>query len=526
MAAALQLNSPFSPVRWPDEDVQFVASTVAVWQDSLPALARRQRAVLKSLAKAVEPLRVCLAKLLCPCAQKVAASKNPAFVALLTALLRWPDHGQASCFVHGFPIVGDVAFSGVFRLVPTPAEAPPESVSDWLLRDAQRAVHDLLHLPPPRYADDILAQTLAERDKGFCSDLLTKDQVDCLFGPGGWRPMERFLLRQGDGKARLVDNCRKTEHNAIHTVSVDFVASSIRDVFQALKVHGHVSDELTPWLNVRLGTDDLPDAYRGHPVQESHMPLSVVAIFVPKQGWRFTVLYGLAYGLEAAVVAFNRLPLLGVAAARRCASSLCAAYFDDELSLELLLGADVSRPGLHLVFSLLGSPPQPQKCFLPAANRHYLGTSVHVGDALLTGVVRFQPKFLTKCKALGILHEVLSSGRLERDVAGKLRGDLQSLFSMVSVRLLRQDCRPSAAHVSARSGWWPGARSLFASGSSCLVQNDPVLSTTGNPCVRGPVPDLDRVFRCIFREWHFETGVGSLFVSRRSPNRRNMCGSI
>lgn len=49
----------------------------------------------------------------------------------------------------------------------------------------------------------------------------------------------------------------------------------------------------------------------------------------------YGTLYGLAYGLGSAVVAFNRFPQLGVAACRRCLYGLAAAYFDDELSLEV-----------------------------------------------------------------------------------------------------------------------------------------------------------------------------------------------
>ena len=438
MRQALSLPSPFVAAPWPDDDVQFVAYTIAVWRDELPVLAQRQRHVLQTLQKSVEPLRCALHKLLCPSALKVSASKNAAFVALLTALLRWPDHGQAACFVHGFPIVGDVAFSGVFRLVDSGKEEAPESIEEWLLRDGQSAVDSLLRSPPPRCADEILEQTLQEQSKGFCSQLYTRAEVDGLFGRGRWRPMERFLLVQGDNKKRLVDNCRKTEHNlhaslseTIHTVSIDFVASCIRDTFNHLRRHD-CDPSSADWLAPRLGTDDLPDAYRGHPVSEQHLPLSVVAIYVPKAGWRFTILYGLAYGLEAAVVAFNRLPLLGVAAARRCTSSMCAAYFDDELSVEFLLHQDVSRLGLHLCFRLLGSPPQPSKHFPPAANRHYLGTSVHVGAANLSLQVRFQPKFLTRCKVLNSLDNILATGTMDRDAAGKLRGDLQWLFSMVS----------------------------------------------------------------------------------------------
>lgn len=97
-----------------------------------------------------------------------------------------------------------------------------------------------------------------------------------------------------------------------------------------------------PWLDLRVGTDDLPDAYRGLPVAPEQMQFSYVAIFVPAAGWRFTPMFGLAYGLESAVVNFNRFPQFGVAMARRCCLSFCAAYFDDELSVEFLQFSDTS----------------------------------------------------------------------------------------------------------------------------------------------------------------------------------------
>ncbi|CAJ1382087.1 unnamed protein product [Effrenium voratum] len=100
-----------------------------------------------------------------------------------------------------------------------------------------------------------------------------------------------------------------------------------------------------------MGTDDLPDAYRGLPVLDERLPFSVVAIWVPHRGWRYTVLWGLAFGLESAVVAFNRFPQLGVAAARRCTYALAAAYFDDELSVETVLDANISQRGLFLLFT-------------------------------------------------------------------------------------------------------------------------------------------------------------------------------
>ena len=104
-------------------------------------------------------------------------------------------------------------------------------------------------------------------------------------------------------------------------------------------------------MHFRLGAEDLPDAYRGLPVKLEHLAVSVSSVFVPKEGWRFTNMWGLAYGLEAAVVAFNRFPCLGIAIARRCCSALASAYCDDQLALEALACSDVSRQGVLAVLT-------------------------------------------------------------------------------------------------------------------------------------------------------------------------------
>ena len=148
-------------------------------------------------------------------------------------------------------------------------------------------------------------------------------------------------------------------------------------------------------------------------------------------------LYGLAFGLESAVVSFNRWPQLAIAISRRCVCSLSAAYFDDEMCLEPLLFADPSQQGLRLVLRLLGSEPQKAKGFRPAADRHYLGASVHLGNFASQGVIRFQPKFTTTQKVLAKLHHALQTNQLDRDSAGKLRGDLQWMYSQCAGHLGR-----------------------------------------------------------------------------------------
>ena len=199
---------------------------------------------------------------------------------------------------------------------------------------------------PPRYFREIYEVTCEEIEKGFCGPFLSKLEVDDLFGEGQWRPFERFMVIQSDGKQRCIDNARKSGHNrhttmfeTICTTSVDFIACTTSMLLEGV-------GEDREWLQVRLGTDDLPDAYRGLPVHPDHQRFSIISLFHPQRGWQFSLLFGLAFGLESAVVSFNRLPLFGIAMARRCAMSCSASYYDDQLALEFLPGFNVSQLGV------------------------------------------------------------------------------------------------------------------------------------------------------------------------------------
>ena len=434
MAAALQQPSPFRPQKWPEPDVEFVVNTLAIWQDHLPGLASRLRDILRSVTTAISPLELYLQRFRCSSAKHVATEKRPAFVSCLTALLRWPDTEHGRHLLLGYPIVGEVAPSGVFREV---TQTDKCQVDSWLGDPAAEAVDALVRSKPPKHADAILKITQEEQRKGFCGPLVSRATMDNLYGRGGWKPLERFLIVQSCGKQRVIDNGRKTGHNrhtilseTISTTSVDFIASTARMVTQELQsTHPQPCGQIE-WLQLRIGTDDLPDAYRGLPVCEEHLRYSVVAVYIPDLGWRFTTLWGLAYGLESAVVAFNRFPLLGVAMARRCLLGFAAAYFDDELSVEFRRDHDVTQRAVQLVFTLMGAKPQPAKSFRPACNRHYLGTSVHTGDTFTAGFVRFQPKSTTTWKVTQRLKEIQFTKTLHRDAAGKLRGDVNLLWSM------------------------------------------------------------------------------------------------
>ena len=191
IAAALKLPSPFDPRPWPEPDVEFVVQAVATWQQVLPRWAEKLRHVLLTVARAVQPLEDTLKPFRCQSARKVAAGKKPAFLATMVALLRWPDKMLARAWVLGFEIVGDLAHSGVSAL--------SSKKGSWLWTNGldQRPRLTLLaslSSRPPQHVQDILELTQDEIEKEFCSPLRTALEMDDLFGVGGWRFVERFLI--------------------------------------------------------------------------------------------------------------------------------------------------------------------------------------------------------------------------------------------------------------------------------------------------------------------------------------------
>ena len=433
LAEAQCLSNPFQARGWPEEDVQFVLMAMVVWQERLPAYVDAQRKLLKQVVGALAPLEASLNCFRVPSSHRVASEKRPGFAAFLTSIMRWPDIEQPVSFITGYKIVGQVALSGVFRPADTPAAA---DVDEWLGEAAVQAVERIMRSPPPLFQTEIWTTTQEEQAKGFCGPLRSRQWMDRKYGVGLWRPLERFLIRQADNKLRVIDNAKKTGHNAvtemcetITTTSVDFISAVTQDFLQQLGISSLEELHRYPWFQPPVGTDDLPDAYRGLPVAPAQQGFSIIAICHPLQGWQFLELWGLAFGLQSAVTHFNRFPLLGIAGTRRLLCGLCSAYFDDELSMEFVKDHDTSQRSLQLIFRSLGAAPQASKTFPPAENRVYLGSSIHTGDVCQTGCVLIQPKTSTSQKVLDFISASIGTGNLSAEVAGKLRGDLQWMFT-------------------------------------------------------------------------------------------------
>ena len=89
----------------------------------------------------------------------------------------------------------------------------------------------------------------------------------------------------------------------------------------------------------------------------------IVAVWSEHFGkWLFAKSYSCLFGIGSVVVSFNRLPALATAVSKRLGICMCAAYFDDLITLEPLIFRASARRFLLLVVTALGTPCLAQRC--------------------------------------------------------------------------------------------------------------------------------------------------------------------
>ncbi len=482
IAEAIKLPSPFVVGPPQDPDVAFAASAMATFGPLLGNFRVAQQAALLRCQAALQPLEAALVPHRCQAADKVARERKPAMFAFLTSTQQWPDRQQPACYVSGFQLVDQVEPSWVWRPI---VDKEYHAAAATSVPDHDQALRSLLARGPPRHAEDIAEITRDEIQRGFADEEATAEELDNRFGPGQWRALSRFLVVQGDGKKRVIDNAKDGGQNVltemletIYMHGVDFVpavvtaimhyvnaqflyATTVPEFLQALH-------QLVPWLQLVISTDDLPDAYRGCPVRDSDLGLGVVAVWSAEAGrqtdrqtdrpgsWRFVVQYGLGYGYKSAVTNFNRSPALMVAVARRVFAACASHYFDDIQVVDF--AAAGGRAALRSVMAAMGYEASDKKGFPPAQQRHLLGAFVNVGTAVETAQVVISPKESTRHEVISALQQAIEQRQLTPGDASTLRGKQGWL----------------AAHSAARIGAL-GARFLSKrqyAEHSALDQND------------------------------------------------------
>ena len=115
MEQALQADSPLALNFTPDEDMAFSTYAAQVWGPYLSTWREKQMKAVTLLSASLRTINDQLVRIMVPYVRQVAEDRFPAGIAAAIVLLRWPDRKLAQCFVEGFPIIGEVEESGIFR---------------------------------------------------------------------------------------------------------------------------------------------------------------------------------------------------------------------------------------------------------------------------------------------------------------------------------------------------------------------------------------------------------------------------
>ena len=361
------------------QDIQLAIGVATRRQDGLAHLRRAQCAILRRHANRLRPVsrRINLA-LMPPSVLWIAADFNTAFVAVATAAIGWLDTTLAERFVYGFPVVGPIPDSGVYRLLPEPTAAADAAAryerfqataAAWTRTQAARLTAARMSNPQQLKADmAVAAKTAKEKAKGLVRgpystiDALQRAVAEHYPGapPGTLpRPLDRFGVPQ-KGDIRAIDDGRRNGANGaarmLETItSPTFAFPAI--VARAVRVVSEADGLPMPPLALALA--DLASAYRLIPTAQPWF--TAIAFFNPTRtedgvlcGREYYYLPGHNFGLTAAVVNFNRYPEFIVVMARVFTAVPIDHYVDDFIITDVSAGGDSALFSLRTIILACG----------------------------------------------------------------------------------------------------------------------------------------------------------------------------
>ena len=388
---------------------------------------------------------------------RVASHVHLGRVDLARFSLCWPDVGLLELAQRGACIVGNIPETHIYR----PACVEPTVPLQEFEQSHGAFVQSLLAStpPPPDQVQIIWEKSEAERQSGTLRGYWTAAGMDSRHGAGRWRPMPRFAVwQQSHSKWRLIDDAKASSTNRtmqaterIHTTSASATFAAVR---RLRSLHGH---PLAGDFEVRVSTHDLEKAYRQIPVIPEHLRFSIVAIYHPeRRQWVFAECDGLAFGLSAAVLGFNRVPSFIVALARRWLAIPLFSFFDDFKVLDVACSSGSATRSFLQLLDWLGYRRDPGKDQMPSADAIFLGAREVYSHLGASDSIWHLPKPGREEQIRQQILQIQRQGRLSVSSAMSLRGKLLHLAETYQGRSGRVptphlDERAAADHTTAMS---------------------------------------------------------------------------
>ena len=394
--------TPFEAAQAPEQDLWFAAQTTALLGPRLARVRKAAQGAFRELARRWQPVTAFLRQRQPGPVQSATAGRHIGLIFLLIILLRWPDVGLATGFMHGFPTVGHAPPCRVFAAQPSVMWT-----LDDVLRDGVADSRKLIRSIRPGVHDEVVAQ--AGRDdeqRGFCGPEMTLAQLQCL---PRYRTLRRFVIEQGNGKKRVIDHAFEGGQSQLSS------DASKLDLCQGTQPATHVQllsralqEAGQEWFveegeAVLSGGEDLPHAYRHTPMVPEQADGCIVAYWCP---WanevRFRRYFGHLFGLPLAVISFNRWSRFLQAIIRRLAIVLISFYFDDATFQDLASNANSAQAAVRAIAAALGSPFSEDKSQDMAVTGDFLGLFHDLSAVRTQGTVSFwiRPRLAEKIRGI------------------------------------------------------------------------------------------------------------------------------
>jgi hypothetical protein len=393
-----------------------------------------------------------IASLSPPSVAYLVADMNLAFMAAFVDAVEWPDYDIVQRFVLGFPIVGDIADSGLFRPIHQPASVSVETFTPAANRAYRKQVVDQVtdtaadHRNYP-VVSELHRLSRKEVSDGLAFGPLSATECHKKFGENNWRTQVRFGTVQSNGaggvKIRAIDNAKAalinaaaTTHETIKCITVEFAAACAALVFMWCSIL-QIS-----MLALGIGFDDMRSAYRRVPT--CHPQYTVFAVWdIERQCVVFYYLPGHQFGAIAAVLNFNRFPKLIVHMAQVLFAVMVDQYFDDYMTIDTADGMTSAQDSLILCHDLLAPDLIEIKKHKEIADWNVgLGHEIDVGQVYVEYAVyvRCTPDRIEK--VLHALSVARAANYLSPGDASTIRGKLGFLLSAASGRVGRAATQP------------------------------------------------------------------------------------
>ena len=394
-----------------------------------------------------------------PTVYMIAAGANTMCMALATDAAGLLDVTLFERFVRGFPIVGEIDDSGVYRSIH--ARTPEEQTERFANFKANAplwnwALHRRLaarqFLTGEARARDlaVVEQTWKEVSKGVVKgpytsvsslrdamtdlhpDVPRDDIFMCIMNTFGV-PQKGKTRRIDDGRSNHANFCTNL-HETIHTPSFFYPAIAAR----AWAEVAHQDGASPPAMHIALL--DLAMAYRTIPTSQPW--LTAIGMYNPKAGRvEYFWLPGHNFGLASAVVNFNRYSELVALTSRAFFAVAAEKFYDDFIVPDLTAGGRSARHTIEALVLAFGTGEQrpawknvnaPELDHAKTKDAALVNTVLGIVTDLTDvphGRVTFFPDEERVQSVLQMLREAHRRNRLTPHEASRIRGKLFFLLS-------------------------------------------------------------------------------------------------